>query len=112
MPEAHPHEVEEYLTEDGRSPFGDWIEHLRDRDARVRIRVRLDRLSLGNFGDAKSLGDSLHELRIDHGPGYRVYFGQAGKRIVLLLFGGTKRSQSRDIEQAREYWRDYRSRTP
>jgi len=112
MQEAHRHEVEEYQTVDGRSPFSDWIENLQDRHARVRVRVRVDRLSLGNFGDARSLGDSLHELRIDHGPGYRVYFGQAGERIVLLLCGGTKRTQSRDIELAREYWRDYRSRTP
>ena len=111
MQEARPQEVEEYLSEEGRSPFGEWIDHLRDRSARVRIRVRLDRPSLGNFGDAKGLGGGLHELVIDYGPGYRVYFGQAGKHIVLLLCGGTKQTQSGDIEQAHEYWRDYRSRS-
>lgn len=110
MQEAKSRLVEEYLTTDGRSPFGEWLENLRDRDARVRIRVRLDRLSLGNFGDAKGLGRGLHELRINYGPGYRVYFGQAGERIVLLLCGGSKQTQSRDIRQAEEYWRDYRSR--
>ena len=61
--------------------------------------------------DGQSLGGGLHELRIDHGPGYRVYFGRAGVRVILLLSGGTKRAQSRDIEQARSYWMDYRSRT-
>ncbi len=111
MEEALPQDVEEYLTDDGRSPFGEWIDGLRDRHARVRIRVRLDRLTLGNFGDAKGLGGGLHELRIDYGPGYRVYFGRAGERIVLLLCGGTKQAQSRDIEQAQQYWRDYRSRS-
>ena len=74
MPEAAPMELEEYQTEDGRSPFSDWLHDLRDQSARVRVRVRLDRLSLGNFGDCKPLGGGLHELRIDHGPGYRVYF--------------------------------------
>jgi putative addiction module killer protein len=108
---AQPHEIQEYLTADGRSPFGEWLDRLRDRDARVRIRVRLDRVSLGSFGDAKSLGGGLHELRIDVGPGYRVYFGQAASRVVLLLCGGTKEGQARDIEQARDYWQDYRSRS-
>lgn len=109
---AQPHEIEEYLTADGRSPFGEWLDRLRDRDARVRIRVRLDRVNLGGFGDVKSLGGGLHELRIDVGPGYRVYFGQAGLCVVLLLCGGTKESQEKDIQQARVYWQDYRRRTP
>ena len=111
MEEAQPQRIEEYLTEEGHSPFGEWIDGLPDRRARVRIRVRLDRLSLGNFGDARGLGGGLHELRIDYGPGYRVCFGVAGEHIVLLLCGGTKRNQSRDIQQAEEYWRDYRSRS-
>jgi putative addiction module killer protein len=111
MLEATPQKIEEYVTEDGRSPFAEWIESLKDRAARARIRVRLDRLSLGNWGDSGSLGGSLHELRIDYGPGYRVYFGQAGRPILLLLCGGTKSTQARDIEQARAYWRDYRRRS-
>lgn len=111
MSEAVPHEVEVYQTEEGRSPFSEWIRNLRARTARARIRTRLARLRLGNFGDTNSLGGSLHELRIDYGPGYRVYFGRAGDSLVLLLCGGTKRTQSRDIEQARIFWRDYRRRS-
>jgi len=111
MSETEPRDLQEYQTSDGRTPFGEWIDGLRDRTARVRIRVRLDRVSLGNFGDTKALGGGLHELRIDHGPGYRVYFGQAGHRIILLLCGGTKQAQSRDIQQAQKYWHDYRSKT-
>lgn len=110
MLQAEPHEILEYLTPGGHSPFGEWIDGLPDRHARVRIRVRLDRLGLGNFGDAKALGGSLYELRVDVGPGYRVYYGQAGSRTVLLLCGGTKQRQARDIQLAREYWDDYRSR--
>ena len=111
MQEAKPQEVEEYLTEEGRSPFGEWIDNLRNRNARARIRVRLDRLSLGNFGDARGLGGGLHELRLDYGPGYRVYFGRAAGQIVLLLCGGTKQTQSQDIQLARDYWLDYGSRS-
>lgn len=111
MSEAAPRVIEVYQTEDGRSPFSEWLRDLRDRAARARIRVRLDRLSLGNFGDCRSLGGGVHELRIDHGPGYRVYFGQLGDRIVLLLSGGSKKTQTRDIEQARMYWNDYKRRT-
>jgi putative addiction module killer protein len=110
MNEAVPRSLEEYLTVEGRSPFSEWIDGLRDRRARARVRVRLDRLSLGNFGDCRSLGGALHELGVDYGPGYRVYFGETGNRIVLLLTGGTKGTQQHDIDQAQTYWADYRSR--
>jgi len=72
--------------------------------------VRLNRIRLGNFGDCKSLGEGVMELRIDHGPGYRVYFGQVDRRIVLLLCGGDKSPQGRDMEKARGYWAGYRRR--
>ena len=111
MSEVVPQELEEYATDDGRTPFSDWLRKVRDRDARVRVRVRLDRLSLGSFGDCKSLGGGLHELRIDHGPGYRVYFGRVGDRIVLLLCGGSKKTQTRDIEVAQSFWPDYKRRS-
>ena len=111
MSEAVSHEVEVYQTEEGRSPFSEWIRNLKDLTARSRVRTRLTRLRLGNFGDTNSLGDGLHELLIDHGPGYRVYFSRAGDRLVLLFCGGTKRTQLWDIEQARTYWRDYRRRS-
>ena len=110
MTEATPIEIETYQTQDGRSPFPQWLRDLRDRTAGARIRTRIARLRLGNFGDTNGLGGGLHELRIDYGPGYRIYFGRIGNRIVLLLCGGTKKTQSRDIEQARSYWNNYRSR--
>ena len=111
MAEVVPQELEIYQTDGGHSPFSEWIRALKDRIAGARIRTRLARLRLGNFGDTSSLGGGLHELRIDHGPGYRVYYGRTGDRIVLLLCGGSKKTQSRDIEQARNYWRDYGRRS-
>jgi putative addiction module killer protein len=80
--------------------FAGWFRSLRDEQARQRIAVRLRRLSLGNQGDAKSVGSGIRELRIDYGPGYRVYFTQRGAVLVVLLCGGDKRTQVRDIETA------------
>ena len=82
--------------------FAKWLSKLNDRNARARIQVRIDRLALGNTGDAKRVGRGVSEMRIDHGPGYRVYFAQRGKIIVLLLCGGTKKTQRADIERAIE----------
>ena len=103
-------EVVEYLTEDGRSPYREWLSTLRDREARVRVRVRIDRMMLGNFGDSQSVGKGVSEIRVPHGPGYRVYFGRDGSKLVILLCGGDKRTQSADIDQARAYWADYQRR--
>ena len=74
---------------------------------RAKIRVRLNRIRLGNFGDCKSVGGGVSELRIPHGPGYRVYFGRKDNMVVILLYGGDKKTQSRDIELAQTYWDDY-----
>ena len=79
-----------------------WFDRLGDRQARVRIDARISRLLLGNAGDAKSVGSGVSELRIDYGPGYRVYFSRKGKTIILLLCGGDKRTQQADIERAIE----------
>ena len=106
--EAHQRELEFYLTEDGKSPFMEWLHSLDDVKARAKIRVRLDRVRLGNFGDCRGVGDGIQELRIHFGPGYRVYFGQAGQTLVILLCGGDKSSQMKDIELAKHYWNDYR----
>lgn len=91
------------------SEFAHWLRNLRDRDAKGRIAVRLRRLSLGNFGDAKSLGRGLWELRIPHGPGYRVYFVRRGEKVVVLLCGGNKSRQAADIDRARLLAKDVAS---
>jgi putative addiction module killer protein len=98
-----------YARSDSIEPFTKWLRGLRDGPSRNRIRQRIARLRLGNFGDARSVGDGVHELRIHFGPGYRVYFGRQTAAVVILLCGGDKGAQERDIERAKEYWRDHRS---
>lgn len=100
-------EILEYATEEGSVPFRDWLGGLRDKQTRARVRVRLNRVRLGNLGDYKPVGQGVYELRIQHGPGYRIYFGRRGDTIVILLHGGDKDSQSRDIALAQRYWKDY-----
>lgn len=87
--------------------YADWIANLRDINAVARIDVRIRRLSLGNAGDSKSVGDGVFELRIDYGPGYRVYFSRHGDRIVLLLCGGDKRTQDLDIKAAKKIAKEH-----
>ena len=103
-------ELLKYQTASGQIPFDDWLNTLRDRQGRARILVRLDRLKLGLPGDWKAVGNGVYELRIPTGPGYRVYYGWQGQTAVLLLCGGDKSSQSRDIDQAKDYWRDHNER--
>ena len=86
--------------------FAAWLDKLRDRQARARIQVRMDRLALGLVGDAKPIGEGISELRIDYGPGYRVYFKQRRRDQVVLLIGGDKRTQDRDIKRALTLARD------
>lgn len=104
-------ELRYYQTTDGRRPVADWLSSLSDTTASARIVARLQRLALGLRGDWKSVGSGVFELRIDHGPGYRVYCAQDGNRWIVLLCGGNKRTQLRDIEKAHEYWKDYQNRT-
>ena len=104
-------EVRQYRTADGRAPFADWMDRLRDRQARTRIVTRIDRLQAGLRGDWKTVGAGVFELRIDSGPGYRVYCGRDGVTLVLLLCAGDKRTQAEDIETAHAYWKDYKTRT-
>lgn len=103
-------ELREYQTADGRVPCAEWLKALRDRRAVKAIIARLTRLQAGNRGNWKPVGTSVFELRIDTGPGYRVYCGQDGQTLVLLLCGGDKRTQSKDIERAHDYWKDYKAR--
>ena len=99
--------IEIYSTDDGYAPFIVWLEALKDNTTRYRIKERLDRVSLGNLGDYKPLERGVSELRFDFGPGYRVYFGQTKRKIVLLLCGGEKSGQKKDIKRAIQYWQDY-----
>ena len=82
--------------------FASWLSALSDQRARLQIVRRIIRVAAGNFGDAKSVGGAVSELRIDHGPGYRLYYTRHGKAVVILLCGGDKRTQSKDIRKARE----------
>ncbi len=104
-------EIRRYQTASGKEPFSDWLSRLRDNQAKARVLVRLDRLETGNFGDSKALRSGVHELRIDWGAGYRVYFGRDGNLLVILLTGGDKRTQSADIKRAMEFWQDYKRRS-
>lgn len=104
-------EIRRYVTRTGKDVIGEWLVGLNDVQARARIAARIDRLSLGNFGDCRSLREGVSELRIDWGPGYRVYFANLGRACVLLLCGGDKRKQSSDINRAIQYLRDYKERT-
>jgi putative addiction module killer protein len=103
-------EVRRYTTRSGADLVGNWLAGL-ELNARARIATRIDRLSLGNFGDCKPLREGVSELRIDWGPGYRLYYAMVGRRCVLLLCGGDKRKQSSDIKRAIEYLEDYKERT-
>lgn len=103
-------QIRHYLAPDGSDPVADWLAGLADRVARARILARLGRLAGGGFGDCKPLTDGVWELRIDHGPGYRVLYAQAGRRLVLLLAGGDKRTQKADIRAALQRWQDWQRR--
>lgn len=108
--ENREREVRTYETSNGQVPFRDWLFSLRDLKGRAVIRTRISRLQLGLFGDSKSVGGEVNELRIPFGPGYRVYFALDGEMIILLLCGGDKSSQDKDIKLAKLYWDDYRRR--
>jgi putative addiction module killer protein len=99
----------EYLDEKGRSPFALWRSCLNDV-ARAKVTVALRRLAYGNASNVKSVGEGVSELKIDFGPGYRVYFGRDGLELVILLAGGSKKRQQRDIEDAKARWADYKRR--
>lgn len=103
-------QIHHYLTAAGTDPFQEWLDALKDVTGRVAILRRVDRLAAGNFGDHKFCQDGVWELRLDVGPGYRVYYAQAGKTLLLLLCGGAKRTQAADITTAVRYWRDYQQR--
>jgi len=91
-------------------PFDEWLDDLSDNKTVARILARLARVRQGNLGDCKSVGEGVNELRLDYGPGYRIYFGQKGPTLIVLLCGGDKRAQERDIRLAKLYWREYNAK--
>jgi len=104
--------IEIWLYENaiGKSPFHEWLIGLKDKKARHVIRARLDRLAYGLAGKCEPVGAGVFELKIYFGPGYRIYFGQAGQTVVVLLCGGDKSTQSKDIETAKSFWSDFKRR--
>ena len=98
--------VVHYLTAEGIDPFDRWLRR-QNVDVRARVQTRIDRVEMGNFGDHHSVGRGVSELRLDFGPGYRVYYGRDGSDLVVLLGGGSKRRQQHDIQQAQARWIDY-----
>ncbi len=107
--ESKSRKIKNYVRGSGRVPFEDWFSKLRDSSVKARILTRIDRLRFGNFGDCKSVGGGVFELRIHFGSGFRVYFGLVGSEVVLLLGGGDKATQNRDITVCQSYWKEYKN---
>ncbi|WP_074890037.1 type II toxin-antitoxin system RelE/ParE family toxin [Pseudomonas graminis] len=105
-------QVRHYLSANGDDLYQQWLDELKDRSAKARITTRINRVAAGALGDCKPIGSGVWELRVDHGPGYRVYYAQAGKQLILLLLGGDKHHQRSDIVKAIDCWHDYQRRRP
>jgi len=101
-----------YQTEDGRVPFTEWLNGLRDKVAQARVRMRLRTAEAGNLGDSEPVGEGVIEMRVHVGAGYRVYYGRHGKNVVVLLWGGDKSTQQTDIKRAKDYFADWKRRQP
>ena len=110
MRDVRPRTIDFYQIPNGHEPFTRWFRSIRDTSMRRRIQARLIAIETGNLGDRKSVGDAVWELRLDFGPGYRIYYGEVDNTVVLLLCGGDKSSQKRDIERAKNYWKEYKER--
>lgn len=102
-------EVREYVAADGSSPYARWFNNL-NAQAAAKVVIAVTRMSQGNFSNTKGVGSGLHECRVDFGPGYRIYFGRDGERLVILIGGGTKKRQQEDIRRAQALWADYKRR--
>jgi len=101
------YKIQIYETKDGRFPFNEWLHELKDIQARSKIRAKLDRAKLGNLGKCDPVGNGIHELKIDFGPGYRVYFSTIGRSIILILCANSKKRQQKDIDKAKDYFNDF-----
>jgi putative addiction module killer protein len=108
--EVKPRRVVAYVDDDGRTPFAEWVAALRDKKGAATILKRVERVRAGNLGDSPSVGEGVRELRIDFGPGYRVYFAEHRNVTVVLLCGGDKSSQTDDIAQAKEHWKHWKEK--
>lgn len=104
------YEIRHYLTIDKRDVYLEWLQQIRDNKAKIAIMRRVNRIEQGNFGDHKPCCEGVWELRVDVGPGYRVYYARTGTKVVLLFCGGVKRTQAVDIAKACDYWRDWQGR--
>ena len=102
-------EIREYVNTEGRSPYGKWFDGL-NAQAAAKVATALVRMEQGNLSNAKGIGAGVSEYRIDFGPGYRIYFGKDGDMLIILLGGGTKKRQQKDIEIAKTLWREYKQR--
>jgi putative addiction module killer protein len=102
--------INEYLDAEGKSPYAEWLGQLRDAKTKAKIMMRVDKMELGLFGDVEPIGDGLSELRVHYGSGYRVYYGKEGRHVYLLLCGGDKSTQAKDIKKAKAYWKDHKRR--
>lgn len=102
--------IKVYNTAKGKIPFYNWLDGLKDKTVRARINRRLDRVSLGNYGDFKPVGEGVFEMRLQFGAGYRIYFAEINNQIILLLSGGDKGTQTKDIKLAQEYWHEFKNR--
>jgi putative addiction module killer protein len=110
MQEAVPRKVETYVTREGKDVFQEWLNGLRDQRARALIDKTVAKVRLGNLAKHKSVGEGVQEIVLNYGPGYRIYFGEHGTTLIVLLLGSTKKSQHKAIELAKRYWNDWKER--
>lgn len=110
MRDARPRSIEIYQLPNGTVPFTEWFNSIRDTKTSNRIQARLDSVEVGTLGEYGFVGDGVWELKLDFGPGYRIYYGQVDNTIILLLCGGDKSSQNRDIKRAKDYWVEFKER--
>lgn len=103
-------ELRIYRTKDGKEPFIEWLKSLKDVTGRANINNRLNRAVVGNYGDCEPVGEGVYELKVHYGPGYRVYFSEQDNTIILLLLGGSKGTQSKDIKKAKQHWAEFKER--
>src|SRR5437899_2575733 len=111
MRESVLRKVETYVTRDGKDIFEGWLNSLADQRARILIDKTIAKIRMGNLGQHKSVGEGVQEIVLDYGPGYRIYFGQYGATLIILLFGSTKKRQEEAIKLAKRYWKDWKERT-